>query len=56
MGGEICARRVMCLKILRGRNRSLSDREAKPVPLKGRKEEWLSLELVKESGLTRHLL
>lgn len=46
----------MCLKILRGRNGNLSDHEAKPVSLKGRKEEWLSLELVKESGLARHLL
>lgn len=46
----------MCLKKLRERNGNLSDREAKLASVNGREEEWLSLELAKESGLTRHLL
>lgn len=46
----------MCLKKLGKRNGNLSDREAKLASVNGREEEGLSLELAKESGLTRHLL
>lgn len=48
----------MCLKKLRERNGNLSDHEklAKLASVNSREEEWLSLELAKESGLTRHLL